>query len=116
MKSHYTFLAIGTTAFALAAGASSTFHPANNETGSITHAVPGKLTNTEQAALDRLEAQRIDPLWIQTPGEGGWQLRQHSYDFRNGRLVHTDTFAHDTPRPSIASQPDLPIYRELERD
>lgn len=115
MKSRLTILAIGATALmALAANATSTFHQTNDETGSLIHAVPGVLSKGERAALDRIDAQRIDPLWIQNGGEAGWELRPHTYDFRNGKLVHTDKLAHDTPRPSIDSQPDP--YSELKRN
>lgn len=107
MKLRHAILAVGATAFvALAANASSTFHPANNESGSLTHSVPGTLSKGERAALDRIDAQRIDPLWIQSGGEAGWELRPHTYDFRNGKLVHTDKLAHDTTRPSSDSQTD----------
>jgi hypothetical protein len=34
-------------------------------------------------------------------GDRQWEPVLHSYDFRNGVLVHTDSIAHDTPRPSV---------------
>ena len=115
MKLRHTILTVGATTFmALAANASSTFHPANNESGSVTHSVPGTLSMAERTALDRIEAQRIDPHWIWIGGEAGWELRPHTYDIRNGKLVHSDKLAHDTPRPSIDGQPDP--YSELKRN
>lgn len=38
-------------------------------------------------------------------GEKQWEAVMHSYDFRNGAIVHTDFFSHDTPRPSVAMTP-----------
>jgi hypothetical protein len=34
-------------------------------------------------------------------GEKQWEAVMHSYDIRNGMLVHTDSISHDTPRPSL---------------
>lgn len=28
-----------------------------------------------------------------------WVLRQHGYEFANGRLVHSDTISHHSPKP-----------------
>ena len=39
--------------------------------------------------------------WEYLGGESGSQLRQHGYDFVNGRLVHSDTIPHNTPKPSF---------------
>lgn len=35
-------------------------------------------------------------------GEAGYVLPQHSYAFQGGRLVHTDTIAHNTPKPTLS--------------
>lgn len=86
--------------------ASSTFHPADNEAGAVNHVAPGKLTKAEHAAFEREEVARIDPNWKQVGGDSERELVQHSYELRSGRIVHTDSFRHDTPRPT--PEPDAP--------
>ena len=41
--------------------------------------------------------------WEFVGGDSDWQLRQHRYDFVNGRLAHTDSIPHDTPVPRRAA-------------
>ena len=38
---------------------------------------------------------------------------RHSYGFQNGRLVHTDNIAHDTPRPASLAMTEVEqrLYR-----
>ena len=95
--------------------ASSTFHASGDEAGTITHVIPGQLSRAEREALNRIEAQRVDPLWVYVGEEGGWELRPHSYDFRSGTLIHTDKFDHDSARPNLETQPENPLYTYLER-
>jgi hypothetical protein len=40
--------------------------------------------------------------WEYVGGDTGCELRQHRYDFVNGRLVHSDDIPHDTPKPTFA--------------
>ncbi len=116
MKLHYLIaIVVASIGAALPAAASSTFHATNDEPGSLNHVVPGTLTRAQRHELNRIESQVEDPLWAFTSEEGGWELRPHTYDFRDGRLRHTDAFAHDRPRPTDASDTDNPIYRYLER-
>lgn len=41
-----------------------------------------------------------------TQGETGYAFPQHSYDFKGGTLVHSDTINHNTPKPSLAMNPE----------
>lgn len=46
----------------------------------------------------------------------GYISPQHSYAFQGGTLVHTDTLAHDTPKPSLVmTDADKRLQRELYR-
>ena len=90
--------------------ATDTAHPVNNESGSVYHGAEYGKVDGRLARVDTWNMQAgtgtgtnaIDN-WEQVPGDSGWQLRQHRYDFVNGRLVHTDTISHDTPRPKVAA-------------
>ncbi|MEO5693476.1 MAG: hypothetical protein ABIQ72_10155 [Usitatibacter sp.] len=90
-----------------AASATSTFHPANNEAGTVNHVVAGTLSRAERDAIEKADAQRANSAWTYTGGEGGWELRQHSYALRAGKVIHTDDIAHDTPRPVAGGSPTL---------
>ena len=37
-----------------------------------------------------------------TQGETGYVFPQHSYDFKGGKLVHSDTIDHNKQKPSLA--------------
>ena len=91
------------------AGASAPAHPDSTETGTIYHGaeytrVDGKFIRvdswrkTNQAPADSKPAADG---WRFVGGEIGWDLEQHSYDFVGGRLVHSDRFSHDAPRPAL---------------
>lgn len=90
-------LAASSANLALAAHAGDTFHPADNEAGSINHVVPGKLTRAERLALDRAPA--VSSEWVFRGGDTGYELRQHAYALSKGRIVHADDIPHDTKRP-----------------
>lgn len=46
----------------------------------------------------------------------GYISPQHSYAFQGGTLVHADTLAHDTPKPSLVmTDADKRLQRELYR-
>lgn len=85
--------------------ADQTFHPSNDEPGTIMHVIAGTKSRAQ------VETRRIEVAnngvagdgWRYVGGEAGWELVQHAYDFRAGKLVHTDSIDHSTPRPSIAS-------------
>jgi hypothetical protein len=100
-------LSIGTVAFAATAAlAAGPAHPANTETGTVYHGaeystVDGRVVrvdtwNSPAAATPR----NASNAWEYLGEESGWVLRQHSYELRNGRLVHSDTLPHDTPKPA----------------
>lgn len=38
--------------------------------------------------------------------DAGFMLPQHSYAFQGGKLVHTDSIAHDTPKSSNLAMTD----------
>ena len=90
---------------ASAAFADQTFHPSKDEVGTIMHGVPGTKSraqvNAEQIAIAK-NAVTADS-WRYVGGERGWELVQHAYELRNGKLVHIDKIDHSTPKPSLAS-------------
>jgi hypothetical protein len=82
-------------------------HFANDESGSVYHGaeyakIDGRLTRVDKwnAPSAFGDAARLDDKWAFAGEEAGWQLRQHSYDFVGGRLVHSDNIGHDAPRPN----------------
>ena len=83
------------------AQAASTFHPADNEAGAVNHVVPGTLSAAQVEASRRFAERQLDSNWSYTGGDSGWTLEQHAYELREGRLVHTDDFPHDSPRPEV---------------
>lgn len=89
--------------FAGAAVANQTFHPANNEAGVITHSVPGSKTRAQVEAEQIAAAATAVGNWRHVGGDIGWELVQHAYVFRNGKLVHADQLEHNAPKPSLAS-------------
>ena len=103
-----------------AAVAEQTFHPSNDEAGTVMHFVPGTKSRA-QIEADKNEADRIaaarniatPDAWRYVGGETGWELVQHAYAFRNGKFVHVDKFDHSTPKPSLAS---IEQARKLNRD
>lgn len=50
-------------------------------------------------------------------GDSGYVNEQHSFVVQGGRLVHTDTLAHNTPKPSLAmTAAEQRLSRELNRN
>ena len=85
-------------------------HAANNESGSVYHGAEYGKVNGKLARVDAWNTQgstgnapTADDGWEYSAGDAGWQLRQHRYDLVGGRLVHTDSIPHDTPRPKFAT-------------
>ena len=81
-------------------------HPANTEMGSVYHGTEYASVDGRFARVDHWNSPVAAPAsraahdaWDFIGGESGWVLRQHSYDFANGRLVHSDTISHDSPKP-----------------
>jgi len=69
-----------------------------------------KSTKSRAEVQKELEAYRKSPM---TADGGTWEGRdarytspQHSYAFQGGKLVHTDSIAHDTPRPTNLAMTD----------
>ncbi len=98
-------VAVSLALFAGAAAADQTFHPSKDETGTIMHVTSGLKSraqvNVEQAAYAKDEVS-VDG-WRYVGGETGWELVQHAYTFRAGKLVHVDNIDHNTPKPTLAS-------------
>ncbi|WP_096699580.1 DUF4148 domain-containing protein [Polaromonas sp. AER18D-145] len=74
------------------------------ELGFETHAVQS--TKSRADVQQELQAFRQNPVAADggrlVGGEAGYIHPQHSYAFQGGKLVHTDTIAHNTPKPSLA--------------
>lgn len=88
-----------------AAIADQTFHPSKDEVGTIMHVVPG-VKSRAQVDVDRRATATNDVAtdgWRYVGGETGWELVQHAYAFRGGKLLHIDNIDHGTPKPSLAS-------------
>ncbi|HQR97021.1 DUF4148 domain-containing protein [Polaromonas sp.] len=74
------------------------------EQGFETHTVQS--TKSRADVEKELDAFRKNPTTAEggtlVGGEVGYIPPQHSYAFQDGRLVHTDSIAHNTPKPSLA--------------
>ena len=68
-----------------------------------THAMPG--TKSRADVQKELQAFRRNPVTADggtlVGGEVGYIFPQHSYAFQDGKLIHTDSIVHNTPRPSV---------------
>lgn len=77
-------------------------------------------TKTRAEVVQELQAFRKNPVTADgsrlVDNERGFALPRHSYAFEGGALVHTDTFAHNTAKPSTAlTDADKRRNRELYR-
>lgn len=83
------------------AGSGSTW--VGGEQGFETHAVQSQLTRSD--VQREFLAFRANPVTADggrlVGGEAGYVAPQHSYAFQGGKLVHTDSIAHNTPKPSL---------------
>ena len=74
------------------------------EQGFQTHAAQSQLSRSD--VRKEFFAFRADPVTADggrlVGGEAGYVGPQHSYAFQGGKLVHTDSIAHNTPKPSLA--------------
>ncbi len=97
-----TLIPVGTS---LAAGPA---HRSNDEAGTVYHGaeyrkVEGKLVRVDTWNTQaRARTPEIGDSWEFVGGDSEWQLRQHRFDFVNGRLAHTDDIPHNTPVPARA--------------
>ena len=88
-----------------AALADQTFHPSKDEVGTIMHVVPG-IKSRAQVNAEQIATAKNDVTadgWRYVGGETGWELVQHAYAFRGGKLLHIDNIDHSTAKPSLAS-------------
>ena len=80
-------------------------------------------TNSTKSRADvqqELEAFRKNPFTADgtkiVNTDKGFISPQHSYAFQGGNLVHTDSLAHDTPKPSLVmTDAEKRLQRELYR-
>ena len=93
---------------------------ADNERGLTTHAMPSSGLTRSQVIAE-LMAFKKNPVAADgarfVDGEIGWVDQGHSSEWRNGRLVHTDTIDHNAPKPSPSMTPaERAAHRELYRN
>lgn len=94
---------------------------AGNERGvSLIEANTSASTKTRADVMQELQAFRNNPVTSDgsklVDNERRVAPPRHSYAFEGGALVHTDTFAHDTAKPSTAlTDADKRRNRELYR-
>ena len=112
MQKHFWLAGLALVLASGAAGASAPAHSEGSETGTVYHGaeyqrLAGRFVRVDPWADQRSVAsaapQSADG-WRFVGGEAGWELEQHSYDFVRGRLIHSDRFPHNTPRPPAAPQ------------
>jgi hypothetical protein len=77
-------------------------------------------TKTRAEVMQELQDFRNNPVAADgskfTNNERGFVPAQHSYAFQGGALVHTDTIAHNTAKPSVVlTDADKRRNRELYR-
>ena len=77
-------------------------------------------TKTRAEVMQELQDFRNNPVFADgskfVNNERGFIFAQHSYAFQGGALVHTDTLAHDTAKPSVVlTDADKRLNRELYR-
>ncbi len=85
------------------------------ELGFETHAMQS--TKSRADVRKEFEAFRKNPVTADggtlVGGEVGYIGPQHSYAFEGGKLVHTDTIPHNTPKPSLAmTQVERQLFKE----
>lgn len=98
-------VAISLSLLAGGAAADQTFHPSKDETGTVMHVIPGLKSraqlDAERTAIAKNEVSKDG--WRYVGGDTGWELVQHAYAFRGGKLVHADNIDHNTPKPTLTS-------------
>ena len=94
---------------------------AGNERGvSLIEANTSASTKTRAEVMQELQDFRNNPVAADgsrfIDNERGFVPAQHSYAFQGGTLVHTDTIAHNTVKPSVVlTDADKRRNRELYR-
>lgn len=78
---------------------------------------PVQSNKSRAVVRQELEAFRANPVTADggtlVGGEAGYIRPQHSYAFQGGKLVHTDTIAHNTPKPSlVTTDAERQLFRE----
>ena len=86
-----------------AAFAGSGSHWVGGERGFEAHPVASQLSRSD--VQREFLAFRANPVTADggrlVGGEAGYVVPQHSYAFLGGKLVHTDSIAHNSPKPSL---------------
>ena len=85
------------------------------EQGFATHAVQS--TRSHADVQKEFLAFRNNPVTADggraVGGEAGYVPAQHSYAIQGGRLIHTDSIAHNTPKPSLVmSAAERRLFKE----
>ncbi len=109
MNAHKIFIAIAIgSAAATSAFAADTGQLLNGELGYVPAPFHGSLTRDE--VIRDLKSFQKNPVTADgsrfVGGEVGYEYPTHSYSFKNGKLVHTDNLAHNTPKKSGRLSPD----------
>lgn len=84
------------------------------EQGFEFHVMPS--TKSRADVQKELEAFRKNPVTADgaTLVGGEYIPPQHSYAFQGGKLVHTDTLPHNTPKPSLMmTEAERQLFKEL---
>jgi hypothetical protein len=101
-KTVFTLALAGASISAAFASSGSTW--VGGEAGFEIH--PVQSTKSRADVQREFEAFRKNPVTAEggtaVGGEAGYIPPQHTYAFRGGKLVHTDSLAHNTPKPSLA--------------
>jgi hypothetical protein len=92
--------AIGVAAFVVV-GTAMADGPARSTGNEVVDAEYARMNASNSRSTPRNAPAAKDD-WAYVGGDTGWELRQHRYDFANGRLVHSDDIPHDTPKPAYA--------------
>lgn len=122
MSIRKTIVALALVGAALpAAFANSNTGWAGNERGvSVIEANTSASIKTRAQVVQELQAFRNNPVAANgskfVNNDRGFARAQHSYAFQGGALVHTDTIAHNTVKPSVVlTDADKQLNRELYR-
>ena len=80
------------------------------EQGFETHAMPGTKSraDVQRELADFRKKPKDAGGGTLAQGEASYVFPQHSYDYVKGKLTHTDTLAHNTPKPSLTMTPAEP--------
>ena len=90
--------------------------PSNPEHSFSSQPAPSPLTRTE--VRREAEAFRLSPVspdgWRYVGGERDSERIQHGYSYSGGKLVHTDSFVHNAPKPEKRLTIDEKILAQVQ--